>query len=95
MTTETPDPLAILLAYVPAVEGSEPSLKEYSYLSLRSSHSRTMEFFEGAVVHPSGDVAIVATYIGKLKALILKGTQRKRIKAEFDCMSVTFSYYLG
>jgi hypothetical protein len=88
VTTETPDPLAILLEYVPETESSEPFLREYSHSSLHSSHSRPMEFFEGAVVHPSGDVAIVATYVGKLKALVLKGTRRKKIKAEFDCMSV-------
>ena len=92
VTTETPDPLAILLEYVPETGGYEPFLREYSHLSLYSSHSRTMEHFQGAIVHPSGDVAIVATYVGKLKALVLKGNQRKKIKAEFDCMSVTILY---
>ncbi|KAF8526426.1 CPSF A subunit region-domain-containing protein [Gautieria morchelliformis] len=86
VTTETPDPLAILLEYVPEVEGSEPFLRGYNTLSLRSSYSRSVEFFEGALVHPSGDVAVVATYIGKLKALVLKGTLRKKIKADFDCI---------
>lgn len=95
VTTETPDPLTILLEYVPAMEGTEPCLREYDHMSLRSSHSRSMEFFEGAVVHPGGDVAIVATYIGKLKALVMKGTQRKRIKAEFDCMLVEFLIILA
>lgn len=93
MTTETPDPLAILLEYVSEAEGSEPFLRDYSHSSLHSSHSRPMEFFEGAIVHPSGDVAITATYVGKLKALVLKGTPRKRLIAEFDCMSVALRYF--
>jgi len=76
----------MLLQYIPEGEGAEPSLCDYSHVSLHSAFSRTMEDFEGAVVHPSGDVAVVATYVGKLKALVLKGTHRKSIRSEFDCM---------
>lgn len=88
VTTETPDPLVMLLEYVQEGESEEHSLREYNHLSLHSSFSRTMEDFEGAVMHPSGDVAIVATYVGKLKALVLKGLEKKIMESEFDCMLV-------
>ncbi|KAF8516138.1 CPSF A subunit region-domain-containing protein [Hysterangium stoloniferum] len=82
ITTEVPDPLVILLEYVPE-ENDRPCLRVCKSLSLHSHHLRPMENFEGAVVHPAGDIIIVATYIGKLKALVLRGRQRIE---EFDCM---------
>jgi len=44
-----------------------------------------MEDFEGAIVHPSGDIAVVATYVGKLKILYFS-EDRRSVERESDCM---------
>jgi len=76
--------MAILFEYVLEGEDREPGLQETSHLALHSSLLQKMDNGD-AVVHPSGDVAVVATYVGKLKVLVLENLQRTTIKSEFDC----------
>ncbi|GJJ09699.1 hypothetical protein Clacol_003923 [Clathrus columnatus] len=82
VTTEAPDPLCIIYEYIYEKTGTA-SLREFYRLSLYAPFSRSMENFEGAVVHPSGNLALIATYVGKLKVLVIE--DRKRIW-DFDCL---------
>lgn len=68
-------------------ETENPFLREMYHISLHLPFSRVMEDFEGAVVHSSGTLAVVATYVGKLRVLVFN-KNRTKIAKEFDCMSV-------
>lgn len=82
VTTEAPDPSCIIYEYIH--EKDETSkLREFYRLSLQTPFSRPMENFEGAIVHPSGNIAVIATYVGKLKVLLL---QDKGHISDFDCL---------
>lgn len=82
VTTEAPNPLCIIYEYI--YKKDEPaSLREIYSLSLQVPFSRPMENFEGAIVHHSGDLAVIATYVGKLKVLWV---QDKGRISDFDCL---------
>lgn len=82
VTTEAPKPLCIIYEYI--YKKDEPaSLREAHNLSLQAPFSRPMENFEGAIVHHSGNLAVIVTYVGKLKVLWVQDQGRI---SHFDCL---------
>lgn len=68
LTTDHPDPRLLLLQYVP---DQDPRLECTKSISLHERNARPAEFFCSAIVNPAGDVAVVSSYVGKLKVLEL------------------------
>ncbi len=60
-----------------------PSLETIWSLSLFDRYARHAEFVTDIVMHPSGSVAVVSCYIGKLKVLHFKDGV---IHRDFDVM---------
>ncbi|KAG6887255.1 hypothetical protein C0992_013155 [Termitomyces sp. T32_za158] len=65
-----PDPELVFLAYSENSYGSQ--LTATKQLSLYERTPRPAEFFTDIVVHPSGKVAVVSCYVGKLRIVKLK-----------------------
>jgi len=68
LTTDHPDPRLLLLRYV---SDNNPHLKCTKSVSLHERNARPAEFFCGAIVNPSGNIAVLSSYVGKLKILEL------------------------
>lgn len=67
-----PEPELIILGYAESEEGTA-TLAVKKQLSLFERLPRIAEFFTGLLVHPSGKIAVVSCYAGKLKIIKLKG----------------------
>lgn len=79
-----PDPELIFLSYAES-ESMPAELQLTKQLPLYERTPRAAEFFNDILVHPSGKLAVVSCYIGKLKIINLKAG---RFENEFDVMSV-------
>ncbi|KAG8965789.1 hypothetical protein FRC03_000160 [Tulasnella sp. 419] len=53
-------------------------------ISLRMRGAREAEFFNGAIVHPNGNVIVTHVYTGHLKVMVL-GENPNKIESEFEC----------
>ena len=88
--TDHPDAKLILLEY--HVEAGVASLESKQHVSLQDLNSRHSEFVNDIIVHPSGSVAIVCCYTGKLRVVLFKDGN---IEIDYDIMCVfTFSLSL-
>ncbi|KAJ3503729.1 hypothetical protein NLJ89_g8306 [Agrocybe chaxingu] len=67
-----PEPELIILSYVDS-ESSAPKLKVKKQIPLFERFPRLAEFFTDFLIHPSGNLAVVSCYAGKLKIITLKG----------------------
>lgn len=81
MTTDHPDPRFFLIDYIPSTGSPGPHLEFTRTDSLHERGARPTEFFTGAIVDPSGEVAIISSYVGKLKVLELNDA---KIVSDFD-----------
>jgi DNA damage-binding protein 1 len=81
-----PDPEFIILGYSESEEASAQLIVQKS-LSLFERLPRIAEFFTDFLVHPSGKLAIVSCYAGKLKVITLKAGN---FQEEFDVSYVQF-----
>ena len=68
VTTDHPDPRLLLLRYVP---DQTPRLECTKSIPLQERNARPAEFFCSSFVDPTGDIAIVSSYVGKLKVVDL------------------------
>jgi DNA damage-binding protein 1 len=80
--TDHPDPRLIFFSYSRSSSGS-PILKALKTLSLYYHHARPSEFLNSVLVDPSGAVAIVNCYTGKIKVVELEDGLYKN---DFDVM---------
>jgi len=81
-----PDPEFIILEYSESAETSAQLIVQKS-LSLFERLPRIAEFFTDFLIHPSGKLAVVSCYAGKLKVITLKvGT----VQEEFDISYAQF-----
>ncbi|KAG6907853.1 hypothetical protein DXG01_007117 [Tephrocybe rancida] len=65
-----PDPELVFLSYTEDASGSQ--LTATKHLSLHEVTQRAAEFCNDVVVHPSGKVAVVSCYVGRLRVIKLK-----------------------
>lgn len=77
-----PDPELIFLSYA-ELETGFTELQPTKQLSLYERTPRPAEFFNDILVHPSGKLAVVSCYAGKLKIINLKAG---RYQDDFDIM---------
>ncbi|KAF5360619.1 hypothetical protein D9756_004828 [Leucocoprinus leucothites] len=77
-----PDPELIFLSYAESEDGVA-ELQPTHQLHLYERTPRPAEFFNDILVHPSGKLAIVSCYVGKLKIINLKAG---RYKDDFDAL---------
>lgn len=80
-----PDPELIFLSYAESEDGVV-ELQPTHTLSLYERTPRPAEFFNDILVHPSGKLAVVSCYSGKLKIINLKAG---RFQDEFDASWVS------
>lgn len=66
-----PDPELVFLTYVES-EAGVGELIAQKHLALYERTPRAAEFFNDVLVHPSGKLAIVSCYTGKLKVITFK-----------------------
>ncbi|KDQ62210.1 hypothetical protein JAAARDRAFT_121297 [Jaapia argillacea MUCL 33604] len=78
--TDHPDPRLIILSYTKPHE-AHPELVSKHSVPLHERTSRHAEFFNDVLVHPSGRVALVSCYAGKLKVVVFNDAQYGR---DFD-----------
>ena len=88
--TDHPDPRLIVLEYVTDEDG-KGSLVSKDYIELHDRYARPAEFVTDVFVSPSGQVAVVSCYTGKLK--LVKFNDRKRPDA-FDASYVLLACLL-
>jgi len=86
MTTH-PEPELVFISYK-GEENSRGELVIEKQLSLHERSPRIAEFFTDILIHPSGKLAIVSCYAGKLKIVTLKAGQYAQ---DFDVSYVTCS----
>ena len=67
-----PDPEFLILSYEEAQSG-QGRLVVQKQIPLFERPRRMAEFFTDCIIHPSGKLAIVSCYAGKLKVIRLKG----------------------
>lgn len=82
LLTDHPDPRLVFLSYSTPSSGN-PFLKPLKSLSLHHHNARTSEFLHTVLVDPSGRVAIVNCYTGKIKVVELEDGLYKN---DFDVM---------
>ena len=70
LLTDHPDPRLVFLSYLTSSSGS-PSLKSLKTLSLHHHSACPSEFLHAISVDPSGRVAVVSYYTGKIKVVEL------------------------
>jgi DNA damage-binding protein 1 len=80
--TDHPDPRLIFFSYSRPSSG-DPFLKILKSLCLYHHHARPSEFLNSVLVDPSGVVAIVNCYTGKIKVVELEDGLYKN---DFDLM---------
>lgn len=71
VTTDLPDPKVFLVDYEVA-DRAIPELVISKTLNLYERGTRSAEFFIGALADPDGELAIVSSYVGKLKLIRLE-----------------------
>jgi DNA damage-binding protein 1 len=67
-----PDPTLVFLTYLETESGGG-ELVTRKQLSLYERTPRQAEFYNDVLIHPSGKLAVVSCYTGKLKIITLKG----------------------
>lgn len=67
-----PDPELVFFEYREC-EGGTGELTARKQLQLYERTPRPAEFFNDVLVHPSGHIAVISCYTGKLKIVTLKG----------------------
>jgi len=77
-----PDPELIFLSYAETQDGVV-ELQPTHQLHLYEQTLRPAEFFNDILIHPSGKLAVVSCYVGKLKIINLKAG---RFKDDFDVL---------
>ncbi|KAF8630852.1 hypothetical protein AX17_005211 [Amanita inopinata Kibby_2008] len=77
-----PDPELIFFTYIEP-EGGAAELVVKKQLALYERTPRPAEFFNDILVHPSGQLAVVSCYTGKLKIIKLKAGSHRE---EFDVL---------
>lgn len=85
--TDHPDPRLIVLQYSTDEEG-KASLKSKDYIELHDRYARPAEFVTDVFVSPSGQVAVVSCYTGKLKFVQFKDKKRP------DAFDASYVLYL-
>jgi DNA damage-binding protein 1 len=70
LLTDHPEPRLIFFSYSTPSSGS-PFLRTLKTLSLHRGHARPSEFLHTVLVDPSGRVAVVNCYTGKIKVVEL------------------------
>ena len=83
-----PEPELIFLSYVESETGAA-ELVVKKRLTLLDRSPRLSEFFNDILVHPSGRLAVVHCYSGKLKIVVLKAGSYEQ---DFDVSYVFLSY---
>ncbi|KAI0061660.1 hypothetical protein BV25DRAFT_1857049 [Artomyces pyxidatus] len=90
LLTDHPEPRLIFLEFTPR----EPSLKNVKTIDLYERTARPSEFLHTVLVHPSGDLAIVSCYTGKLRVVQLTngkpGHDFDVILPELNLLSIAF-----
>lgn len=93
LLTDHPDPRLVLLSYSTPSSGS-PFLKSLKTLSLHHHHARRSEFLHSISVDPSGRVAAVNCYTGKIKVVELEDGLYTNdfdiMVSELNILSLTF-----
>ncbi|TFK70374.1 hypothetical protein BDN72DRAFT_542903 [Pluteus cervinus] len=88
-----PDPELIFLSYVDP-SGDQPRLVVKKQLPLFERIPRAAEFYNNVLMHPSGRLAVVSCYTGKLKIVHLKGGNHVKdfdvSQPELNVLSLTF-----
>ena len=82
-----PEPELIFLSYVESETGAA-ELVVKKRLNLLDRSPRLSEFFNDVLIHPSGRLAVVHCYSGKLKVVVLKAGNYQK---DFDVSYVFFS----
>ena len=67
-----PDPEFIILSYEEDQSGHKKLLLQ-KQIPLFEKSRRIAEFFTDCIIHPTGKLAIVSCYAGKLKVINLRG----------------------
>ena len=83
-----PEPELVLMTYTESETGGA-ELVVKKQLTLLDRSPRLSEFFNDVLVHPSGTLAVVYCYSGKLKVVTLKAGSYQQ---DFDLSYVFFSY---
>ena len=81
-----PDPELIFFTYIES-EGAVGELIVKKQLPLYERAPRPTEFFNDVLVHPSGQLALVSCYTGKLKIIRIKAGN---YKDDFDASCVLY-----
>ena len=84
-----PEPELIFLSYVESETGTA-ELVVKKRLTLLDRSPRLSEFFNDLLVHPSGTLAVVHCYSGRLKVVVLKAGNYQQ---DFD-VSYVFFFFL-
>lgn len=84
MLTDHPDAKLVLISY--SVNAGIATLESKQYVSLQDRTSRHSEFVNDIIVHPSGKVAVVSCYTGKLRIVTFKDG---KIERDYDAMYVS------
>lgn len=85
--TDHPYPELIFLSYSVYQNGAGDvaELKTLHHLSLHERSTRTAEFFNDVLLDPSGSVAVISCYTGKLKVVLMSGGN---YQSDFDISCV-------
>jgi DNA damage-binding protein 1 len=89
--TDHPEPELIFLSFTVNDAGST-GITVTKYLSLSERSARPAEFCHTLLVDPSGGVAVVSAYTGKLKVVVLD--QNGGYDRDFDASYVVASFAL-
>ncbi|KIK59844.1 hypothetical protein GYMLUDRAFT_74297 [Collybiopsis luxurians FD-317 M1] len=86
-----PDPEVLILSYTESEEPGSGKLNLKHQISLEERGSRPAEFCTDALVHPSGEFAVVSCYAGKLKAISIDDGQVYNLQIfEYNLLSFAF-----
>jgi DNA damage-binding protein 1 len=85
--TDHPYPELIFLSYSTSHNGTRTvaELKTLHHLSLHERSARIAEFLNDVLLDPSGSVAVISCYAGKLKVVVMSGGNYQR---DFDISCV-------
>lgn len=81
--TDHPDPRVIVLEY--QGKGGTGQLVDVGTVSLHDRIARHAEFCNTVTIDPTGSIAVVSCYVGKLRVLVF---QDGTIEEEYDVMYV-------
>ncbi|KAJ3781139.1 CPSF A subunit region-domain-containing protein [Lentinula aff. detonsa] len=86
-----PDPEILILNYTETSERASGKLNVKHQVPLDERGSRPAEFCLDAIVHPSGEFAVVSCYTGKLKVVMVESGEVVNIQIpELNLLSFTF-----